>query len=109
MQEAVGQGFPTSPDPLPLSYAVRYASRLSVAGPDRLHRHTAVPDSLHRSPVREKISCVEITLHIDTQIFGLDHRGFLPFLSTWNQCRFSVDTCSFDCLSTATVVTNQTL
>jgi len=60
LQEAMGQGFHSSPDPLPLSYATRHASRLSVAGTWHLIPNSMVADSLHRNPVREGITTVQL-------------------------------------------------
>jgi hypothetical protein len=101
----VGQGFPSSPDPLPLSYAVRYASRLSVSGKWRLLRNTKLTHSIRRNSVRERETNIEVFLHLHKQIVGVDHPGLLPFLCTWYQCSVSVGPCSVDCLSAATVMT----
>jgi hypothetical protein len=87
----VGQGFSSSPDPLPLSYAVRYASRLSTAGTFHLIRNTMLTHNFHRNPVRERENYFKVIPHLDKQIVGWDYRGLLPFLSAWNHCRFSVD------------------
>ena len=100
----MGQGFPSSPDLLPLSFVVRYASRLSVAGSWHQHRNKRVTDSIHRNPVREGETYNEVIILLDKQIVDVDHGDLLPFRSTWNQFSISVDPCNVDCLSAATVV-----
>ena len=104
----MGQGFPSSPDPLPLSYAVRYASRLSVSG-NWQYRNTMLTDSIHRNPVRERDTYIEVIVHLDKQIFVADHRAILSFICTWNQFSVSVCPCSVDCVPAAEVVRDQTL
>jgi hypothetical protein len=84
LQKAVGQGLPTSPGRLPLSYTFAYAIRLSVAGRWHLARHTPVADSLHGKSVTEGTNFIDVPLQVDKQIFNGDHLGLLSFLSTWN-------------------------
>jgi hypothetical protein len=55
---------------LPLSYAFRYASRLSVAGSWHLIQNSRVAYSLYCNPVRKRTTCIGVTPHLDTQIVG---------------------------------------
>jgi len=74
----MGQGFPSSPDPLPLSYVIGYASRLSVPGSGPF-RYTRVTYSNHRKPVSERETYMSVILRLDKQILGWDHRAYCYF------------------------------
>jgi len=71
----VGQRFPSSPDPLPLSYAVGYEIRLSVPG-SRRFRNTRVTYSIHRKPVSEREIYMAVILHLDKQIVSWDQGAY---------------------------------
>jgi hypothetical protein len=74
----VDQGFPSSPDRLPLSYAFGCASRLSVARSGQF-RNTTLTHSIHRKSVSERETYKAIITHLDKQIVGWDHRAYCYF------------------------------
>ena len=72
MLAAAGHRLPSSPDPLPLSYAVLYASRLSVTGTWHLIQNTPVAHSFTEN-LSENEQLAWKYLYIETRglLFGI--------------------------------------